>query len=542
LAQAAGHERPFRLQHLLSGAAWDEDAVRDRVRGFVARHLGDGGVLIFDETGDLKKGTRTAGAGRQYTGTAGRIENAIVAVYATYATPLRHALIDRELYVQKQWFTEPERMAKAGFEPDHAFATKPQLAKAQAERALDAGLTPAWATGDEVYGRSSKLREVFEARGIGYVFAIGCDFQLTTSGHQKMRADNALHLVEPRGWNRRSAGAGSKGPRYYDWAWIATASPRHQLLIRRSISTGDFAYYLAFVPDGYVCSLTDLVKIADTSWAVEDDFQDAKQSVGLDETQVRGYRAWKRHTALALAAYALLAVASALAKAAHPRPVLPDDSDQQAPADCGLTALTVPEIQRLLATTTAGRTPGEPGQRIPSGLVKLATTPPGPSPLAPLPHTPRNHSMTTRISPRSLAAVRHGVSVRRAKPVSASTPRMLNADRTADCWLEAGQRKISMCSAAQSANVVPGRPVSSSTVETARWGLSTRSAMRPRYQAAWSPMTFDNCSTAWSHPAVRPPRSKILEPPPVRGPQRQRSRRPELSPAPRGAIPSAGEI
>ncbi|MGW9031866.1 IS701 family transposase [Streptomyces sp. NPDC055722] len=269
IAQAAGYARPYRLQHLLSGAVWDEDAVRDQVRGFVAGHLGDGGVLIFDETGDLKKGCSTAGAGRQYTGTAGRIENAIVAVYATYATAAGHALIDRDLYVQKQWFTDPEPMAKVGFPADHAFASKPQLAKAQAERALDAELAVAWGTADEVYGRSGELREVFEYRGIGYVFAVGCDFTITTSGHEQMRADQALGLVKPRGWNRRSAGAGSKGPRYYDWAWIATASPRHHLLIRRSISTGELAYYLAFVPEHYACSLTDLVKVASSRWTVE---------------------------------------------------------------------------------------------------------------------------------------------------------------------------------------------------------------------------------------------------------------------------------
>ena len=355
LAQAAGHARPYRLQHLLSGAVWNEDKVRDHVRGFVARHLGEGGVLIFDETGDLKKGTCTAATGRQYTGTAGRIENAVVAVYATYATTLGHALVDRELYLQKEWFADRERMAKAGFEPDHAFATKPQLAKAQAERALDAGLAPAWATGDEVYGRSNELREVFEARGIGYVFAVGCDFQLTTSGHRTMRADQALELVESHGWNRRSAGAGSKGPRYYDWAWIAAASPRHHLLIRRSISTGELAYYLAFVPEHYVCSLTDLVKAAGARWAVEDDFQGPKQATCLDGTQVRGYRAWKRHVTLVMASYALLAVTAAQARAAHPAPALPEHDDQLAPEDCGIIALTVPELQRLLAALPPGQ-------------------------------------------------------------------------------------------------------------------------------------------------------------------------------------------
>ena len=358
LAQAAGHPRPHRLQHLLSGAVWDEDAVRDAVRGFVARYLGEGGILIFDETGDLKKGQATAGVGRQYTGTAGRIENAIVAVYATYATARGHALIDRELYVQREWFTDPDRMHRAGFDDQHAFATKGQIARDQARRALDAGLQPAWAAGDEVYGRSSELRTLFEQRGVGYVFAVGRDFQLTTSGHVKMRADQAKDLVEPHGWNRRSCGNGSKGRRLYDWAWIATASPQHHLLIRRKISNPtELAYYIAYAPAHYVCSLTDLVKVAGTRWAIEDDFQDAKQAVGLDETQVRGHRAWKRHTALALAAYALLAIASALAKAAHPAPVLPDEPGQTPPADCGMTALTVPEIQRLLTTTTAWRKP-----------------------------------------------------------------------------------------------------------------------------------------------------------------------------------------
>lgn len=183
----------------LSGAVWDEDALRDQVRAFVAHHLGVGGVLIFDETGDLKKGQATAGVGRQYTGTAGRIENAMVAVYATYATTHGHALIDRELYVQKEWFADPERMARAGFGDEHSFATKGQIARGQARRALDAGLAPAWATGDEVYGRSSELRELFEQRAIGYVFAVGRDFQPTTSGQMKIRADQALSLVEAAG-------------------------------------------------------------------------------------------------------------------------------------------------------------------------------------------------------------------------------------------------------------------------------------------------------------------------------------------------------
>jgi SRSO17 transposase len=349
LAEAVGLDRPYRLQHLLERASWDEDAARDAVRSFLARHLGaDGGVVIFDETGQAKKGTATAAAGRQYSGTMGRVENVIVAVYTTYATDRGHALIDRDIYVQEDWFADPQRMAKAGFPPGHAFATKPDLAIAQAKRALAAGIRPAWAAGDEVYGRSRALRELCEQEGIGYVFAVPVDFHLTTSGQVRMRADAALTLVEAAGWNRRSCGAGAKGPRYYDWAWIATDHPRRQLLIRRSISDpSEIAYFYAFAPPGYVCSLTDLVKVAGTRWKVEDDFQDSKSTVGLDQTQVRLYRAWKRHVTLAMAALAFLAVLAALEKAAHPAPVLPHDPDQTPPADCGTIALTVPEAQRL---------------------------------------------------------------------------------------------------------------------------------------------------------------------------------------------------
>ena len=193
------------------------------------------------------------------------------------------------------------------------------------------------------------MRAIFEERAVGYVFAVGCDFTVITSGCERLRADAALGLVEPVGWNRRSCGNGAKGRRLYDWAWIALHDPRHHLLIRRSISDPtELAYYLAFVPDRYVCPLTDLVRVAGARWAIEDDFQDSKQAVALDGTQVRTYRAWKRHATLALAAYALLAVTTAQAKAAHPIPVLPQDADESAPADCGMVALTVPELQRLL--------------------------------------------------------------------------------------------------------------------------------------------------------------------------------------------------
>jgi SRSO17 transposase len=213
IAEAAGLDRPYRLHHLLERARWYEDAARDAVCAFLARHLGaDGGVLIFDETGQATKGTMTAAVGRQYSDAMRRVENVIVAVYTTYATSWGYALIDRDLYVQDDWFEDPARMAKAGFPADHACATKPALALAQAKRALSAGIRPARATGDEVHGRNRELREFFEYRGIGYVFAVPVDHHLTASGGVRMRADQALlHLVEAQGWNRRSCGAGAMG-------------------------------------------------------------------------------------------------------------------------------------------------------------------------------------------------------------------------------------------------------------------------------------------------------------------------------------------
>jgi SRSO17 transposase len=354
IAEAVGLDRPYRLHHLLERARWEEDTARDVVRAFLTRHLGaDGGVLIFDETGQATKGTKTAAVGRQYSGTMGRVENVIVGVYTTYATKRGHALIDRDLYVQADWFADPARMATAGFPKEHAFATKPTLAPAQARRALAAGIRPKWATGDEVYGRSRELREFLEGAGIGYVFAVPVDHQLTTSGGGHIRAHQALHLVEPDGWNRHSCGAGAKGPRYYDWAWIATNHPRRWLLIRRSIADpSKIAYFYAYAPEDHPCPLTDLVKIAGMRWKVEDDFQDSKSTVSLDQTQVRRYRAWKRHVTMAMAALAMLAVLAAIDKTSHPTPILPDDPDQAPPGDCGAIALTVPEAQRLFHLLT----------------------------------------------------------------------------------------------------------------------------------------------------------------------------------------------
>jgi SRSO17 transposase len=276
LAEHAGNPNPDGMQHLLGRAVWDHDAVRDDVRDYLVEHLGDpGAVLVVDETGDLKKGITTVGVQRQYTGTAGRIENAQVAVYLVYATDAGHAVIDRELYLPRAWTCDPERLEAAGVPDDVRFATKPALATAMISRALDAGVPAAWVTGDEVYGANPGLRAELEARGVGYVLAVACDHRVVAGG-DTYRADALLGRVPARAWQCVSAGKGAKGHRYYDWAFIRLdhhdPSPggqaaQHWLLVRRNQRTGELAFYRCWMPRPVL--LATLVGVAGARWTIE---------------------------------------------------------------------------------------------------------------------------------------------------------------------------------------------------------------------------------------------------------------------------------
>ncbi|MEV7971500.1 IS701 family transposase [Sphaerisporangium sp. NPDC088356] len=338
IAEWAGETTPDAMQHLLSRAKWDADAVRDEVRGYVVEHLHDErAVLVVDETGDVKKGTGTVGVQRQYTGTAGRIENAQVAVYLVYAGQRGHAAVDRELYVPRSWTTDPDRCRAAGLSEETAFATKPELAACMVARFLDAGHRAAWVAGDEVYGGNPKLRTALEERGIGYVLAVACSHEATT-GAGKFRADALAKKVPKRAWQKLSAGAGAKGHRFYDWAVIDLANPApgsRQLLIRRNRSTGELAYYRCYSPTPV--PLTELVRVAGSRWRVEEFFQSAKGLAGLDEHQVRRYASWSRWVTLAMLAHAFLAVVRA------------DEHDRHRAPDA-LIPLTCNEIQRLFIT------------------------------------------------------------------------------------------------------------------------------------------------------------------------------------------------
>jgi SRSO17 transposase len=348
IAEWAGDARPDGKQRLLYQAKWDESAVRDAVRAFAVRHLGDpDGGLVFDETGQEKAGKATAGVGRQYTGTAGKITNAVVAVYVSYASRHGHCLIDGDLYAQQGWFTDSRRFALAGFDDDHQFRTKTQIAVEQAERIRTAGLPVAWMAADEVYGRSTTFRQHFEDHHIAYVVAVGIDFHVATRTGT-WRADLLTRTLPRKSWNRRSCGQGAKGPRVYDWAMVATTSPHHVLLVRRSLTKpDDLAYFYAYIPDGQPFTLARIVAIAGYRWMVEEDFQQSKGQAGLDHTQARRYRSWLRHAILALAALAIQAVTAAKYRADHPDPVLPTHGDDTPPDDYGLIAPTVPETHRL---------------------------------------------------------------------------------------------------------------------------------------------------------------------------------------------------
>jgi len=218
IAEQAGDATPDGMQHLLAAARWDADAVRDDVRAYVVEHLGSpDGVLVVDETGDVKKGTASGGVQRQYSGTAGRVENCQVAVFLSYASRRGHALIDRELYLPRSWTTDKARCAAAGIPEGTVFATKPALARSMIGRALDAGTPAAWVTGDEVYGADPGLRADLERRRIGYVLAVAAACRVTT-GAGTCQARQIAARLPRRAWQRYSAGQGAKGHRYYDWA------------------------------------------------------------------------------------------------------------------------------------------------------------------------------------------------------------------------------------------------------------------------------------------------------------------------------------
>ncbi|QKT11980.1 IS701 family transposase [Rhodococcus sp. W8901] len=312
LAERAGEVSPDGMQRLLRRADWDVDGVRDDVRDYVVERLGDrSGVLIVDDTGFLKKGTRSAGVQRQYSGTAGRVENCQIGVFLAYASDAGHALIDRELYLPESWTCDRARCRAAGIDDEVEFATKPTLAQHMIERALDAQVPFSWVTADEAYGQVKYLRAWLEERDVSYVLATRRNDDVFTTDGRTGRADHLIEEVPAKQWRRISAGNGAHGPREYSWARVPIRITRapgrgHWLLARRSLSDPtQIAYYICAGPRR--TTLTELAAVAGSRWRVEECFQQAKNEAGLDQYQVRTYRAWYAHTTLSMLALAWLA-------------------------------------------------------------------------------------------------------------------------------------------------------------------------------------------------------------------------------------------
>ncbi|WP_454199310.1 IS701 family transposase [Nocardia sp. Marseille-Q1738] len=323
LAERAGEVSPDGMQRLLRRADWDVDGVRDDVRSYVADRLADrDGVLIADDTGFLKKGLRSAGVQRQYSGTAGRTENCQIGVFLAYASRHGHALVDRELYLPESWTGDRERCRSAGIPDEVEFATKPRLVMGMLERALAARVPFRWFTADEAYGQVKYLRFWLEQRDIAHVLATRRNDTLITTRWGQARADELVAALPARSWQRISAGAGAHGPRDYDWARVPirvllAPGRGHWLLARRSVSNpAEIAYYLCYGPRR--CTIADLAWIAGTRWRIEECFQQAKNETGLDHYQARSWRAWYAHITLSMLALAWLAGSKAVAAKGEP--------------------------------------------------------------------------------------------------------------------------------------------------------------------------------------------------------------------------------
>jgi len=372
IAQQAGDHTPQRTQRLLNRACWDAFAAMGVVRRFAVAGLEEAAgrsghrrglrVGAIDETSQAKQGTMTAGVKRHYLGCVGKVANGITTVHLSYVRERTgHALIGARQWIPADHLDDPVKSLLMGLPLDLEFRTKGQLAIDILTEALTGGIRLDFVCGDEVYGACTELREFLEDRGQGYVLRIASSFCLTLARGVTMTCAQAVTrlLKDARRWEIRSAGEGSKGQRWYAWALLATASPRHHLLIRRHLASGELAFCYCFVPKGQRVSMARLIRAAGLRWPVEEDFEFGKDCFGLDQSQVRLYTAIARHTVLVMAALAICAVTAALLRdrtdTQAPPPLTPD---QPPPPDPGMVPLTVPQVKHLLAAPPARLPPG----------------------------------------------------------------------------------------------------------------------------------------------------------------------------------------
>jgi len=321
LAEGLGEAGPQGVQRLFTDADWDAEVVRDELRSYVVEHVGDAesGVVVVDETGFLKKGTKSAGGARQYSGTAGRRENQQIGVFLLYASERGAAFIDRALYLPDEWMGDAQRRAEAHIPAGVGFATKGEIARDLLARAFAAGVPAQWVVGDTVYS-ADELRRWLEGQGRHYVLAVAQTHAIWTRGHQRT-VEQLVADLPAAAWTALSAGEGSQGPRWYDWAclalpYVATMGRTHRLLARRSRSDPTkLAYYRVYGPTD--TPVTEMVRVAGRRWTIEEGFEQAKGEVGLDQYEVRRYDAWYRYVTLALLAHAALEVTRLSARETH---------------------------------------------------------------------------------------------------------------------------------------------------------------------------------------------------------------------------------
>ncbi len=336
-AEAAGDAGPWRQQALLGRGRWDADALRDIVREHVVEHLGDAdAVLVVDETGFLKQGRASCGVGRQYTGSAGKITNCQIGVFASYVSVKGHAFIDRALYLPKAWTSDPARLAAAHVPQAVEFAAKPRLATAMITRSIAAGVPFAWVAADSVYG-VSELETALRRGSKGYVLGVNANHWFGSWHPDRFIAGEAREIaaaLPAESWTPLSAGQGTKGERLHDWAYCPLADLdaaacdvpvpgvwTRGLLIRRSLVDGELAYFTTWCPEGTSAEM--LVQVEGARWRVEEGFETTKNELGLDHNESRSWHGWHRHVSLVMLAYAVMTAVRYHANAVTPKKNMP---------------------------------------------------------------------------------------------------------------------------------------------------------------------------------------------------------------------------
>ena len=321
IAEYVGEPEPKALQRLLNLSPWDADELLAISRGYAMEHLADpGGILVADPTGFAKKGRKSVGVQRQYSGTLGRIDNCQIATFLAYVTPRRErVLIDHRLYLpEHSWMADPERCAQAGVPREITFQTRPQQVQDMVKATRAARVPFAWFTADEEFGQNPGLCTYLESEQIPYVMAIPKNTTFLDAAGVGREIETHAKRLPRNTWQRRACGIGAKGYRVYDWALVDSTETHRQYMIRRSIDDGELAYYRCHNPNH--AGLGELVNVAGARWPIEECFGAGKNETGLDNYQVRTWNAWHRHIAFAVLAHTLLAVTAHHARKGGPAP------------------------------------------------------------------------------------------------------------------------------------------------------------------------------------------------------------------------------